>query len=154
MLWRIDRVHFWIREEQPEFSYSSYSPGTPCQIWDVNSLNWFSVSLLNFSWKRFLLNAIVLHSACLDILLTLWSDWAISALFFLLIGQSPPCPPFWLAQIPPTEIKPIRREKLAAIRPIRSRSVGSENKVNKESDAIKMWRYVKNYKYFYLILCT
>ena len=50
----LDRVHFWIGEQQPGFSQILCSPGTPCQIWDVNPLTILSHGHLNFSWKRFL----------------------------------------------------------------------------------------------------
>ena len=47
----LDRVHFWIREEQPKFSYSSYSPGTPCKILDPKDQNSKTVNHFEFEGK-------------------------------------------------------------------------------------------------------
>ena len=47
----LDRVHFWIREEQPRFSYSSYSPGTPCKILDPKDQNSKTVNHFEFEGK-------------------------------------------------------------------------------------------------------
>ena len=88
----LDRVHFWIREEQPGFSYSSYSPGTPCKIWDPKDQNSKTVNHFEFEGK-IKKNYQRRH----DDTCRLWlghlrpflpSDWSISAMSSFLIGPN------------------------------------------------------------------